>query len=298
MQNWPSRGSRVSVRYRDTAGGQTDVIGYLSAVTPLIEVRTKSAGTMSISPGDVMAVRELSHIPVRTSEIRSLEHAAALAWPGTEQHWHRGWLLRAGGGHTSRANSAVPLDFSSSIADLEGIVSWYSERGLDPWLALPDRLLAVRTDGVKRSRVMVRDLGQAGPEVAASLHDGPDAAWLACYQRAVPAEVLTAVVDGEVVFASVGGVAVGRGAITVAPDGTIWLGISAVHVADAHRRSGHGRAVCEALQAWGIRRGAQRVYVQVLDDNTAAIQLYASLGYGLHHHLRYVDARRLLRTSL
>ena len=59
-----------------------------------------------------------------------------------------------------------------------------------------------------------------------------------------------------------------------------------------------GRAVCEALHAWGIRRGAQRVYVQVLDENTAAIELYASLGYGLHHHVRYVDARRLLRTSL
>lgn len=249
MPNWPSRGSRVSVRYRETAGRQNDVIGYLSAVTPLIEVRTKSAGTVSISPGDVVAVRELSHIPVRTSEIRALEHAAALAWPGTEQHWHRGWLLRAGGGHTSRANSAVPLDFSSSIADLEGIASWYGERGLDPWLALPDRLLAVRTDGVKRSRVMVRDLDRVGPEVAANLNDRPDAAWLAGYRRAVPAEVLTAVVDGEVVFASVAGVAVGRGAITVAPDRTVWLGISAVQVADANRRAGHGRAVCEALHA-------------------------------------------------
>jgi GNAT superfamily N-acetyltransferase len=298
MSNWPPRGSRVSVRYRESAGGLTDVIGHLSAVRPLIEVRTKSAGTVSISPGDVVAVRELSHIPVRTSEIRSLEHAAALAWPGIEQHWHRGWLLRAGGGHTSRANSAVPLDFSSSIADLEGVISWYDERGLDPWLALPDRLLAVRTEGVKRSRVMVRDLVGFGPEVAASLHDQPDAAWLACYPRAVPMQVLTAVIDGEVVFASVAGVAVGRGAITVAPDGTVWLGISAVQVADAHRRAGHGRAVCEALQAWGLRRGAQRVYVQVLDDNTAGIELYASLGYGLHHHLRYVDARRLLRTSL
>jgi ribosomal protein S18 acetylase RimI-like enzyme len=298
MPIWPSQGSRVSVRYRDGVGGQTDVIGYLSALTPLIEVLTKSAGTVLISPGDVVAVRELSHTPVRTSEIRSLEHAAAMAWPGTEQHWHRGWLLRAGGGHTSRANSAVPLDFSSSLVDLEGIVSWYEERGLEPWLALPDRLLAVRTDGVKRSRVMVRDLHPVGDEVAASLRGRPDAAWLACYQRAVPVEVLTAVIDGEVVFASVAGVAVGRGAVTVAPDGTVWLGISAVRVDDAHRRAGHGRAVCEALHAWGIRRGAERVYVQVLDDNIAAIELYAALGYGLHHHLRYVDARRLSRTSL
>jgi len=231
---------------------------------------------------------------VRASQIRNLEHAAALAWPGTEQQWHNGWLQRAGGGHTSRANSAVPLDFSSSIADLNEIISWYENRGLIPWLALPDRLLPVRARGIKQTRVMVRDLDPEGSTAIATLQDRPDSAWLTCYQRDVGAEVLTAVVDGEVVFASVPGVAVGRGAVTSAPDGTIWLGISAVHVSDTHRRAGHATTVCETLQTWGLRHGAQRVYVQVLEDNPAAIALYASLGFGLHHHLRYVDARRLV----
>ena len=46
--------------------------------------------------------------------------------------------------------------------------------------------------------------------------------------------------------------------------------------------------------AWGADRGAERVYVQVLTDNAAAIALYASLGFGLHHHHRYVDARDLI----
>ena len=298
MSRWPVLGSRVSMRFRQADGGQTDVIGHLCALTPLITLRTKSDGMVSISPDDVVAVRELSHTPIRASEIRSLEHAAALAWPGTEQHWHHGWLLRAGGGHTSRANSAVPLDFSSSIADLDKIVSWYDKRGLEPWLTLPDRLVPVRTEGIKQTRVMVRDLDPAGVNAAATLDARPDAAWLACYQREVPEEVLTAVVDGEVVFASVAGVAVGRGAVTSAPDGTVWLGISAVHVTDTHRRSGHATAVCEALQTWGRDHGAQRVYVQVLEDNHAATALYASLGFGLHHRHRYVDARRLLTTSL
>ena len=96
---------------------------------------------------------------MRASEIRALEHAAALAWPGTEQHWQDGWLLRAGGGHTSRANSAVPLDFSATVAALPAIIGWYAERGLPAWLALPERLLPVRSlgagIGIKNTKVMV-----------------------------------------------------------------------------------------------------------------------------------------------
>jgi len=298
MSRWPVLGSRVSIRYREAGGGHTDVIGHLCELSPRIAVRTKSDGMVSVSPDDVVAVRELSHAPIRASEIRNLEHAAALAWPGTEQHWHRGWLLRAGGGYTSRANSAVPLDFSSSIADLGSIADWYSQRELKPWLALPDRLLPVRTTGIKHTRVMVRDLDPAGVKATATLDARPDAAWLACYQRDVSEEVLTAVMDGEVVFASAAGVAVGRGAVTRAPDGTAWLGISAVNVTDGYRRTGHGRFVCEALQGWGTDHGAERVYVQVLEDNHAAIALYTSMGFRLHHQLRYIDARQLLPTSL
>lgn len=283
----------MSIRYRDADGGHTDVIGYLVAGAPTITVRAKD-GVVEIHPDAVVAVRELSAVPVRNSQIRTLEHAAALGWPGTEQHWHRGWLLRAADGFTSRANSAVPLDMSCSVADLPGIVDWYTERGLPPWLALPERLLPVRAAGVKHTRVMVRDLDAVTAPADVRLHREPDAQWLACYRREVPAAVLTAVVDGAVRFASVGDVAVGRGAVTTAPDGTRWLGIAAVRVAEPARRRGHARAVCAALQHWGAEAGAQRAYVQVLDGNRPAITLYTGLGFGLHHHHRYVDARSLL----
>ncbi len=113
MAGLPLVGARVSIRYQLPTGEFTDVIGHVLAMDPRIVLRTKSGELVEISPADVVAMRELSDRPVRASEIRALEHAAALAWPGTEQHWHDGWLLRAGGGYTSRANSAVPLDFSA-----------------------------------------------------------------------------------------------------------------------------------------------------------------------------------------
>lgn len=289
----PPIGSRVSIRYRDAAGGHTDVIGLLTAMGPPLQVSTPAGPVVHIEPADVVAVRELSAVPVRASQIRALEHAAALAWPGTEQHWHRGWLLRAAGGHTSRANSAVPLQFGAAIADLPAVADWYAARGLPPLLAVAERLLPIRGGGVRHTRVMVRDLDGEEPTPGADLLGRPDDDWLARYGRDVPAEVLTAVIDGEVAFASAGGAAVGRGAVTPAPDGTRWLGISAVAVPAGRRRRGYGRAVCEALLGWGADRGASRAYVQVLADNEPAVALYTGMGFVLHHRARYLDARQL-----
>ncbi|TQK30357.1 GNAT family N-acetyltransferase [Arthrobacter sp. SLBN-53] len=287
-----SRGSRVSLRYR-TSEGLTDVVGHLQALTPTVIVRPKSGDDVEIDPADVVSVRELSHRPVRNSEIRALEHAAALAWPGTEQHWQDGWLLRAGSGHTSRANSAVPLLFSSSTETLSQIVSWYAGRALPPWLALPERLLPIKTPGVKPTRVLVHDLSPAPPLPGVALAAAPDEQWLRIYERDVPPEILTAVIDGTVTFASVGD-AVGRGAVTTAPDGSRWLGVSCVRVAESARRQGLARGVFAALSAWGAEQGATRAYVQVLEDNAPAQALYESLGFALHHRHRYVRADSLV----
>lgn len=293
----PALGSRVSLRYRLPAGSAkplTDVIGHLEALEPTVLVRTKDGELVAVAPADIVSVRELSHTPVRASEIRALEHAAALAWPGVEQHWLGGWLLRAGHGVTSRANSAIPLDVSAQIAELSAVRDWYRARGLPAWLALPERLLPIRTPGVKPARVMVRALASAPATAGATLAPLPDARWRQIYQREVPVDVLTAVVDGRLTFATVHDCAVGRGAVTTAPDGTAWLGISSVRVCPDQRRRGHARSVCEALTAWGAELGARRAYVQVEADNHPAIALYTALGFRLHHQTRYVAAEDVL----
>jgi GNAT superfamily N-acetyltransferase len=116
---------------------------------------------------------------------------------------------------------------------------------------------------------------------------------LRVYRRDVPVDVLTAVIDGEVTFAELGGAAVGRAALTTSPDGTPWVGLSAVHVIEEARRRGLARELCSALLAWGGERGAKRAYVQVLADRTAATSLYESMGFTVHHRSRYIDARNL-----
>lgn len=192
MVAWPDLGTRVTVRYRLPAGSVpplTDAVGHLLAVDPLVRVRTKTGAVVQFAPTDVVALRALTDAPVRTSDIRAVEHAAAAAWPGAEQAWVDGWLLRAGPG--SFADSAVPLDISAQMTALPAIVDWYRRRHLTPRLAIPDRLLPIPT-GVPSERteqILVRDLSGVTPG------QRRDGGW--------------------------------RAAVTEAPDGTRWLCLAA-----------------------------------------------------------------------
>ena len=185
----------------------------------------------------------------------------------------------------------MPLLPSPNL-DTGPIAQWYAARGVAPLLAAPDRLFRIPpgapADG--ENIVMTRQLTDFPPasgKVSLTALPGDD--WLGLHPRQVPVDVLTAVVDGEVVFATLADAAVGRAAITVAPNGTRWVGLSSVHVAETARRRGLARTLCEALLGWAAGRGATRAYVQVLTENTAATTLYRSMGFTEHHRSRYVS---------
>jgi len=289
MVSWPELGTRVTVRYRRPVGSVpplTDVIGHLLDTTPVVRVQTKTGAVAQFAPADVVAIRTLSDTPVRTSQIRALEHAAALAWPGVEQHWLDGWLLRAGHGVTYRANSAVPLVNSANQAAIPAIVEWYKRRDLTPRLAIADRLLRITGTREHANRMLVRDVRTAEADPSVRLSARPDEDWLRLYQRQIPDDVLTAVVGGDLVFGTHADVASARASVTDAPDGTRWVGLSAVQAPDPHRDA--GRALCETLLAWGAAHGATRGYVRILDGDHAAASSARSLGFTLHHHASYV----------
>ena len=276
-----------------------DVIGHLEETGDRVRVRSANGELHEFRGVDVMYVRRLTDRVVKNSEIRAVEHAAALAWPGVQHGWFDGWWVRAGAGSTLRANSAVPLDMFAHASSIAAIIDWYGKQGLPPRLAVPERLLKVPEDIPTEceSRTLVGDLAADGVEAtdvsAVILATQPDERWLAGYARAVPAEVLTAVAGGQVMFASIPGAAVARGAVTESPDGTRWLGVSEVRVAAEQRGRGHARAVCAALRSWGREHGATRGYAQVRDGDTAGLLFFQSLGFNPQHRTRYLDARLL-----
>ncbi|MEE6135513.1 GNAT family N-acetyltransferase [Mycobacterium sp. 050128] len=244
MVSWPSLGTRVTVRYRRPAGSVpplTDAVGHLLAVDPVVRVRTKTGAVAEFAAADVVALRVLTDAPVRTSAIRALECAAAAAWPGPAHAWLDGWLLRFGEAGLA-PNSAVPLDISARFSSVPAIVAWYDRRGRSALLAIPDRLLTPPRTAVAdhTERVLVRDLG----DLAAREPD-PSAA-----------------PPGA--------------AVTDAPDGTRWVGLSAPR---------------EDLLVWGASHGATRAYIAVAQGDTATAGLADNLGFRRHHRRRYFDAR-------
>jgi len=179
MVSWPELGARVTVRYRRPAGSVpplTDVIGNVLRIGSTVHIATKSGEVVEVAADDVVATRLLSDKPVRASEIRTLEHADALARPGVERQWVDGWLLRAGTDDALANNSAVPLEISATQSTIPAIIDWYRSRDRVPLLAIPDRLLPIADRGEQANRVMVRDV-DPGPDVEqadAVIADAPD----------------------------------------------------------------------------------------------------------------------------
>lgn len=306
----PANGTRVSIRYLRPPGSQPpmgDVVGQLIEGGQRVRVRAGDGAIHEFRAAEVLYVRRLTDRPVKNSQIRAVEHAAAMAWPGVEQQWLDGWLLRAGRGRTLRANSAIPLDRFARADTIPAIIDWYTRRDLPPLLSVPERLspaggwypqpLPENATVLCETRTLVgepaaaQDAQDTEAPADVVLLPAPDAGWLSRCGRDVPVDILTAVLDGQVVFAS--GAAVGRGALTESPDGTRWVGLSEL----AADRPGDARAVCAALLSWGRGHGATRAYTQIRDteDTAAAASFFFSIGFTGQHRGRYLDARALVR---
>jgi N-acetylglutamate synthase len=130
----------------------------------------------------------------------------------------------------------------------------------------------------------------AGAAQTVTLAPRPDGAWLARYRyrgTAVPPAALRLLLSAPwQAFASVvaDGETVAVGRVSVAAG---WAGITAVDVDPRYRRQGLGTTITRVLATEGARQGADRVFLQVEEDNLAARAMYARCGFASAHRYHY-----------
>ena len=324
-------GQRVVVRRvlpgrRGPSGGPalTDVLGVMEEWTDVVtRVRREDGTLVEVARADIVAGKPVPprpsvrlRVPVDTAEQR-----AVASWPPLETDRVGAWVLRASGGFSARASSALLVGdpgrpFEEALAEVE---DWYGARGLSPWVQAltgsPERArledlgwvsarpgeadTAFLLAGVGRALRLVRAGARPAahlPEPLLSDRATPD--WLAGDPRALAhGAAALGVLEGpaEVAFARVPAgertgapaVAAGRAALSRGGADT-WVGITDVRVAPTHRRQGLATAVLEALLAWAAERGASTAYLQVREDNAPAHALYGRLGFTRHHSYGYL----------
>ena len=229
-------------------------------------------------------------------EIRRLEGIGHATWPALEEEHLHGWLLRAAGGATRRANSASPVTVSGVGLDrqIAAIEAWYRDRGLPPIFRLTeasDREVDTRLveHGYARDPgavIMTCDVRSDATAEAVTIAPDPSEAWLEVMAR----EEGRGGEFQEVLRSMFGRIAGPAGFASISRDGrlsSIGLGVLAgdqlalymMQTVPEQRRRGLGTTISEALASWGYERGARHLFLQVHLANKAAIAFYRRLGF-------------------
>lgn len=227
------------------------------------------------------------------------EEMSLNAWPSLQTQLFRGCILRFAEGYTKRANSANPLytgpeDYAAVIDHCE---QQYRAKGLpvvfkilDGTLHRPlDAALAQRGYAAVDTTVVMHmplsdrpALPTPEVEIASGFSDRWLTAFIAC--NGVGRNADTAVrmlnsilVDTLVASISVDGqiIACGYGAVEDSH-----IGFFDIVVSPQYRGKGYGRRLMTGLIEKAHALGLKAAYLQVVRNNTPAVNLYTGLGFG------------------
>jgi len=133
-------GRRVVVRHR-VGDKQTDAVGELSADGADLVVQTRR-GPVRVARSAVTAVRAIPPAPARRASLTAvarLEELCADAWPAFVDERLGAWRLRATGGFTARANSALAIGDPGlpTAAALAAVRTFADRHGITPRVQAP-----------------------------------------------------------------------------------------------------------------------------------------------------------------
>ena len=294
-------GKRVTIRLHDPSGGYRDIVGILQSERELITSKSK---TITFSPDEIAIWREIKPLPdlagkgaPLSQRIIELEKLSDLTWPAQEIVEYGKWRLRISDGFSMRANSVLPIgeppiDLASAVDEVIGI---YRENKLKPTFSIPlpifdelDRYLEEHGWNIKiDANFLVRDIGEievsSDPQFSIEILDYPSKSWLEVnsdqplekIMRRYPARY-GAIKIGEQIIA-VGRIATFRS----------WSIVTRLFVNSSYRGKGVARILMNNLLAAASEDGATKVALQVDNENGAALALYQSMGFTVHHKFVY-----------
>jgi N-acetylglutamate synthase len=311
-------GCRVALRHRVPGPPDrellTDSVGDLREGAAPDEVRVHTRrGIVTVARASVVAVREIPPAQPRRpswAAVARLESICADAWPPMTSAWLGQWRLRAAGGFTARANSALAVgDPGIPTADaLARVRDFAAQHAIPPRLQVPTGSpwhRAVTGHGWTRDTehpagdrvlVMVGPLAQlASPpelgEVTLSVAAEPDQEWWRVAGDAPVTEGQRHVLGGVGLddtgfgLASIGGQPVGAVRAVVLEE---HLCLARLTVLPQYRRRGLASALLDEAARWAVVRGARWCAAQIAEQNHAAIGLYRKLGLRPHHEYEYL----------
>lgn len=230
--------------------------------------------------------------------IRRIEEAGMNAWPAHQQMLYDGWLLRFADGYTKRANSVMPvyestLDLAEKIGYCEEI---YRQKGLPPVFRLTplaqgnlDLILEAR--GYKKlhpTRVLTLSLMDLGSPATKEnfIRELPLEQWMGVFseisgslveKQPAHAQILRNIINPYLTVAlEIAGKWVACGLGVLERD---WFGLFDIVTHPDFRQQGLATQLVAGMLDWAKSQGAQKSYLQVMENNTPALGLYAKLGY-------------------
>ena len=287
-------GDRVVVRRRlgGLEGPETDVIGHVLSLEPLVVRPQKVGGLPSSAPAidlsgaTITALRRMQPRRVRNSEIRAVERALAAAEPADTRRFDSagGWLMSAGG---PGGAIAAPLGHSASLGrvPIEEIEAFAAEAGERPRLLIPERI-------GRPAEALAAAGGWAlsAEEVAYSRREPP-----AEEPRPIPGLRLSArraEPDRRAAVDAAGRTPAEATLVAGGEEAGPALVVRILPAPAGHPSGGDGAsaAAADALARWGAARGAELIVAAAEAGSPEGGALRAA-GFGEHHRRRVATAR-------
>lgn len=234
------------------------------------------------------------------TNIKKIEDMSLNAWPSFKMELYDGWILRYSAFYTHRTNSVE--QFGTSTLPWKEKIPFCEEeykRLGTPAIFKISPLVSIDFDYVLENRgyeiqhttkVMTLDLSQAqlsGSYELVNFTSNIPMEWIRSFfalkkltnpihrkivpqmYRAIPKKTVCACIrqEGKIV-------ATGLGILD-----RDYIGIYAIHVHKNFRGNGYARQICIGILSKGIELGAKHAYLQVVEGNLPAEQLYRSLGF-------------------